>query len=278
MLGRRVVPALIDAGHAVVGVARSAEKRAVLESAGAETASCDIFDYDAVAAAAQGCDAFANLATHIPVDGYWKRSAWKLNDRIRTEVSAIAARVAGEQDMQVLLQESISMTYPNRNAEWIDESVSCKWTFNTKSAATAEEHALGTARAGLRAVVLRFGLFNSPDGGHAAMYARAARYGIALSFGKPDAYMSSIAIDDAGTAVSAGIEAPTGIYNVVDDRPMTKREAAAALATALDHDKLRRFPGRLALLLPDSQIGALTRSQRVSNTKFKDATGWSPRG
>ncbi len=281
VLGRVAVPGLVGAGHEVVAPGRTDGKRRALAEAGAEPVECDIFDFTAVAEAAASCEALVNLATHIPSpDHAWKRGAWRENDRIRREVSAIAGRVAHENVREVLLrvlvQESIVMNYPDKGADWIDESVPLKITVSTASAAEAEDNALGAARAGVRAVVLRFGLFDASGSAHAEYFERMARRGIAPFAGSPGAYLSGVAITDAASAVVAALDVPTGIYNVVEDEPRTRRERADRLAAAVGRDHLRIFPGSFAKLAGDKRAGAIARSQRVSNAKFKAAAGWAP--
>jgi hypothetical protein len=65
-------------------------------------------------------------------------------------------------------------------------------------------------------------------------------------------------------------------FNIVDDQPLTKREYANALAAAARKTAWLRVPRRAALLLGDRST-SLTRSLRVSNVRFKTATGWAPR-
>ena len=66
------------------------------------------------------------------------------------------------------------------------------------------------------------------------------------------------------------------MYNVVDDEPLTKREYARALAFAAGKRPWVRGPGRLAVLL-GHRMTSLTRSMRVSNRRFREASGWQPR-
>jgi hypothetical protein len=61
----------------------------------------------------------------------------------------------------------------------------------------------------------------------------------------------------------------------VDDEPLTKRAYADALAAAAGRRVCLRVPGRLALLLGD-RTTSLTRSLRVSNARFRTASGWAP--
>src|SRR5215203_305070 len=95
-IGRRAVPALIAAGHEVTGVARTPEKADQLALAGARSATLDVFDPVALRSAVEGHDAVINLATNL--SRVWSRSAWKVNDRLRRELSrglAAAALAAG---------------------------------------------------------------------------------------------------------------------------------------------------------------------------------------
>ena len=74
--------------------------------------------------------------------------------------------------------------------------------------------------------------------------------------------------DDAATAFVAALHAPAGTYNVADTEPPTNAEIDAALATAVGAESLRtRKP----------QDGPLTRSQRVSSRRLREASGWRPR-
>jgi len=106
-----------------------------------------------------------------------------------------------------------------------------------------------------------------------------ARKGFALPFARPAAYRSSIWIDDAAAAVIDALEtAPGGIFDVVDDEPLTQAESIAALAAAVDRKKLWTLPRwLLKLALPADLRDVAGRSQRISNARFRDATGWVPK-
>jgi nucleoside-diphosphate-sugar epimerase len=100
------------------------------------------------------------------------------------------------------------------------------------------------------------------------------RRGLAPFVG-PRRYVSSIATDDAASAVAAALDLPAGVYNVVDDDPVTHAEYVASLAGALGVRPPRVLPGGFALAL--GRAGPLSRSQRVSNRHLRDASGWTPR-
>jgi nucleoside-diphosphate-sugar epimerase len=121
------------------------------------------------------------------------------------------------------------------------------------------------------------GGFYGPTAGSTRYILRMARYGIAMAFGRPEAYQPLIWVDDAALAVVDALSrASAGIYDVVDDDPLQRQELASALANAVDRRWLWRPPVFLFRLLVGKDLMFLTRSQRVSNRKFKAETGWSP--
>src|SRR5580765_982765 len=88
VLGRRAIPALVAAGHAVTAVVRSPAKAALARSLGATPVEVSLFDPDALRAAVAGHDAVCNLATHIPpLTRAADPRAWDENNRIRTDGS-----------------------------------------------------------------------------------------------------------------------------------------------------------------------------------------------
>jgi 2-alkyl-3-oxoalkanoate reductase len=217
-----------------------------------------------------------NLATHIPrASKARKDSAWVENDRLRREASRNLVDAALAAGAGHYIQESITFIYAAAGDRWIDEDAPIEIPRYTRSVVDAEEQAGRFTAAGGVGVVLRFGLFYGPDSHHTVDGVRLARRRVAASFGRGDAYMSSINTDDAAAAVVAALEAPAGIYNVVDDDPMTRAENFEVLARALGVRPPRLTLAPLGKLAGDKSE-TLARSQRVSNERFKKATGWSP--
>ena len=123
--------------------------------------------------------------------------------------------------------------------------------------------------------MLRFGVFQAADSHHYETIIGAARRGVLLDVGRPDGYLPAIDADDAAAAVVRAVEdAPAGVYDVVDDEPITRRALARALARSVGRRRLHRPPG---FGLTVGAAGPLAASQRVSNARFRDATGWQPR-
>jgi nucleoside-diphosphate-sugar epimerase len=277
ILGRRAVAALVDAGHDVTGVTRSAEKAALLEKLGATAEAVDVFDAAAVARAVAGHEVVANLATHIPTLSRMRlRSAWRENDRIRGEVSRNLVDASLATGVSRYIQESIAFMYADAADAWIDEDAPLDVLDYVEAGIEAEAQARRVTDAGKTGIVLRFGMFHAPESEQTQMVVRMARRRVFAMFGPKDGYLPAVSVDDCATAVVAALGAPPGVYNIVDDEPLTRTEYATALAEALGVKSLR-FPPAVAARAAGSPGSMLARSQRVSNARFKQATGWAPR-
>ena len=272
VLGRRVVPQLVGAGHQVVAVARDEVKAGRLRSQGAQPVTVDLFDPAAVARAAVGAEAVLNLATAIPpTSRMLRRSAWRETDRLRTEaarnlVDAAIATGAGR-----YVQEALGFVYPDRGAAWIDEETPLEAPPNAASVLEAEAQARRFDEQGGVGVTLRFGLFYSPDSRHTRDLLDLARRGWLAIPGDPDGYRPWVHVDDAASAVVAALQAPGGVFNVVEDEPVTNAEHAAVLGTLVGR-RVRQPPAWLGF----GPLAAQARSQRVSNRRLRASTGWRP--
>jgi nucleoside-diphosphate-sugar epimerase len=166
--------------------------------------------------------------------------------------------------------------YADGGDAWLDESSELDAPPGIDGGLVAERNANRFTEAGRIGIVLRFGLFYGPGSAHTDQYLRAARRHIGPMTGRARGYQSSIHLADAASAVVAALDAPAGIYNVVDDEPMTKKDVAKAIGAAVGKRPWIYLPGRFTRLGGKSST-IIMRSNRVRNTKFKDATGWSPK-
>ena len=276
VIGRRLIPLLVDAGGEVTAVARSPAKAAQLRKQGAKPVTVDLFDPAAVEEAVMGHQTVINVATSIPSGmKVMLPGAFDENIRIRREASQNLASGAIAARAQRFIQESFAPAYPDCGSEWIDESVEIKPASYIESVRDAESAADEFTKSGGAGVVLRFSFFYGPDSSLTQDFVRAVKKGIAPFFGGPEAYMSSIWTDDAAAAVFAALKVPPGVYNVTDDEPMRRGEAFELLATALAA-RPPRVPPRWLTMISGSIGDTLGRSLRLSNAKFRQASGWTP--
>ena len=88
--------------------------------------------------------------------------------------------------------------------------------------------------------------------------------------------MSSVSHDDAATAVVAALGIGPGIYNVVDDEPLRRRDYFTALADVLGVPP-PRLPPLWVVRLTGSVGETIARSLRISNRKLRQESGWAPK-
>lgn len=275
VIGHRVVPKLIQAGHQVTGVTRTDQKAAILRQLGAAPVQVDLFDTAALKPVMAGHEVVANLATNVPpLEQAMEPTAWDMHNRIRNEASVSLTRAAAEAGCQTFIQESITFPYADKGAEWIDEAGAISCPVELASSQVAEEQAQWFIQNGGQGLVLRFALFYAPDSSHTQAFQAAIRSGQSPFLGDPAGYMSHIHAEDAASAVVSALQAPAGIYNVAEDEPLTRQELANVIAE-LEGVAPPTPPEPMQAEVPGS-LEALMRSQRISNKHFKQATGWSP--
>lgn len=275
VLGRRVIPRLIDEGHDVTAVARSADKARTLGEQGATPIDVDLFDPEAIRSAVAGHDAIAHLATNIPTgSSAMRKGGWHNNDRLRSEAAGHLSTAAIELGIGRYVQESITFPYVDRADAWVDERTDRSYFWGNSATVEAEKAAASVTDAGAVGVVLRFAMFMAPDSAHMQTYAGMAAKGLWGLFGEDDTYISFIDVDDAATAVVAAIDAPAGVYNIAEADPLRRSDHRAALAAAVGRQRLRTLP--LVERAAGEAGESLARSHRISTEAFRSVTSWQP--
>lgn len=277
MVGRPAVRLLLERGHRVAAVGRTAAGRAELAALGAVPVELDLFDAGSARRAMAGQDAVINLATHMPASSLrmllpW---AWRENDRVRREGSAVLVQAALLTGTPRFIQESFAPVYEEGGARWIDEQWPQRPAPYNRTVLDAERSAARLTEAGGAGVVLRFAGFYGPDA-FLRDQCGLVRRGLSPLPGRGEAFWSSISHEDAAAAAVAALEVPAGAYNVCDGEPLTRREWAGALAEAAGAPPPRPMPRWMAAL-GGSAMALLSRSQRMSNAKLLAASSWRPR-
>jgi len=273
-MGRSTIPALHDAGHTVVGLARSSKAAKVVAARGAEPVMADLFDAAALERAMQGCDAVINFATRVPI-GFTMLlpGAWRTNDRIRSHGTGIVAKAARETGVGRLVQQSLSFVYADHGDDWIDEHSAIELTRASEHVVVAEGEIDDFTRSGGVGVSLRFGQIAGPDG-TTAWLLRRARAGRPIGIGARDSWTHVVHADDIGTAAVAALTAPAGAYNVGAE-PVKRGDMADTFAL-VGGRKEGRFFSKPVMWLGGQRLEMISRSQRVSSQRFCDRTGWHP--
>ena len=279
VLGQPTVKLLVAAGHQVRGTARGEEKSQRLRSLGAEPVAVDLYNPAAVKEAVADSEAVIHIATKIPpLMKMRSRGAWKENDRLRREATKNLVDGALAAGARTFIAESITFVYADGGDRWLDENAPLKLAWSAlDSTLDLEREAQRFGEGGGKAVVLRFGLFYAPYAASTITSVKMMKRRMFGVIGKGDNYFSSIHVDDAAAALVAALNAPGGTYNVVEDNPSLQTDYARAFADELHLPKPRRFPRWLGKLVMGGPANYILNSTRVSNKKFKEATGWAPK-
>ncbi|MCW2799051.1 MAG: epimerase [Aeromicrobium sp.] len=274
VMGRSSIEALHQAGHSVVGLARTPTSAARIEALGAQSCLGDIYDIGALTAGMRGCDAVANLATKVPVGtAALMPGSLRAVDRIRERGSKVVADAARQADVGRIIQQSLSFIYADQDDDWVDEHSPIDVTKASEPVVVAEDTVLGFTASGGTGVSLRFGLITGDDRNSAWLFKRAAA-GKPIGLGAESSWMHVVHPDDIGSAVVHALTAPGGVYNVGAE-PVQRRDYVDTMAQAAGR-KNGRFMPSWVLRLGSEKLEILTRSQRVSSQLFSDRTGWHP--
>lgn len=293
VVGRRLVPMLVEAGHSVVGTTTDAGRADLLRSLGAEPAVVDGLDRDGVAEAVRKAEpeavvnqmtALAGMGTNMrKMDRYFA-----VTNRLRTEGTAHlleAARAVGA-------RRFITQSYNSWNnireggpvkteADPLDPDPP-RHLRETARAIQQQEKMVGAAD-GLETVVLRYGSFYGPgtsvstdESGYILDAIRKGRFPIV---GQGTGVWSWLHIDDAALSCLVAVDSrATGIFNIADDEPAPVSEWLPYLCEAIGARPPRRVPLWLGRLAGGPVLVAMMESIRgADNGKARRELGWIPR-
>jgi len=129
VIGQRLIPLLVDAGHTVAGMTRSASKADRLTQLGAQPVVVDVFDHDALVAAVVEFkpDVILNELTDLPDDVNRIAEFGDLNARIRTEGNQNIIDAARASGSPKILAQTVAWDLPDgpdaRAVNQLEESV-----------------------------------------------------------------------------------------------------------------------------------------------------------
>jgi nucleoside-diphosphate-sugar epimerase len=289
-VGKRLVPALVTAGHDVVGTTRSAGKADQIREAGAEPVVLDVLDADAVHAAV--ADATPEVVVHQATslsamgtnlrkfDAYFAQTnrLW----REGTDHLLAAARDAGAR--RIIVQSYTG--WPNARVggpvKTEDDPLDPDPPKACRQTLAAHRYVGETVAAaeGIEGVVLRYGAFYGPGttlwtGGAHVEVIRKRRFPI---IGAGTGVWSLIHMDDVAAATVAAAErGGSGVYNIVDDEPAPVADWLPCLADVLGAKPPRHVPVWLGRLIGgDFAVSIMNEIRGSSNAKAKRELGWQP--
>jgi nucleoside-diphosphate-sugar epimerase len=291
-IGGRLVPMLMEAGHAVVAMTRTADKADAIRASGAEPVLADALDADSVGAAVRAAEPEAvvhQLTALSSMTGNPRKFAedFALTNRLRTEGTdhlLAAARAAGAR--RFVAQSYAGWPYAREGGavKSEDDPLDPDPPAAARDALDAMRYLdrIVPGAEGIEGVVLRYGGFYGPGTGIArgeeSALIEAIRKRRFPVVGGGTGVWSFVHIDDDDSATLAALDrgAP-GIYTVVAADPAPVSEWLPALADAIGAKPPRRVPtwiGRLAG--GEMAVSLMTQVRGASNAKAKRELGWQP--
>jgi nucleoside-diphosphate-sugar epimerase len=296
VVGRALVPLLVERGHEVVGMTRSASKQDLVRSLGARPVVADALDPDAVAQAVASAEPEVIVHELTALSGdmsvrdmrHPDRSPLAImTNRLRTEATdhlLAAGRAVGAR--RFVAQSFAAFRWARTGGPVLTEDdpldpnpppalrVPLVGILHTERAVPMIDWGDG--------LVLRYGGFYGPgtaiSRGPDAVMAMAIRKRRFPIIGDGSGVWSQIHVDDAAAATVAAVASgQPGIYNIVDDEPSPIREWLPALASALDAKPPRHVPRWLGRLAGgEAATLMMTDARGASNAKAKRELSWQP--
>lgn len=290
-IGKPLIGRLLEAGHDVVGITRSAEKASALAAGGATGIECDVFDRVAVdrVLAEHQPQAVIDMLTSLPprLDPRKIKEAYAANDRVRREGSGNLIAAAQEGGVERYVIQSVAFLY-EPNGDWVKSEDDPVWLnapepFRDSVVVLNENEQKVTNSGAFTGVALRFGFFYGPgtyfaEDGATIEDLRKRRYPIV---GGGKGQMPLIHVDDAARACVAALNGEAGIYNIVHDPSPTYAEGLNAFASVARAPAPMRVPAWMVRPIVGSFLaGAMATTRGASGDKasrelgFKAAKSW----
>lgn len=252
VIGTRLIPALVAAGHDVVATTRRQENVARLSELGAMPVVVDVYDADRLDAVV--AEARPDLVLHELTD--LSEHDTDANARLRREGTANLVHAAVAAGIRRMVAQSITWIFPAGYRPATEDDAIIP--------ASAVDDLERSVRSMPHATVLRYGMLYGPGtwyapGGELAEAVRAGRVPAT------PAITTFAHIDDVIDATVKALAWPDGIYHIVDDEPAPGTAWLPVFATALGAPA-----PQIAPLAEGAPLG-----RAVSNAKAK-GMGWTP--
>ncbi|QGN31498.1 NAD(P)-dependent oxidoreductase [Microlunatus sp. Gsoil 973] len=252
VLGSRLIPGLVAAGHDVAATTRRPERRPMLGELGAAPVVVDVYDADRLR------DAVTSSAPELILHELTDLSDMDTdaNARLRREGTANLVAAAEAAGVQRIIVQSIAWVFPDGTGPATED----EQIIHGSAVEVMEQ----TARRLPHATILRYGMLYGPR----TWYAPGGRMADRVVAGRLPAtpeITNFVHIDDAVAATVSALDWPDGTYHIVDDEPAAGTEWLPAFAAAIGAPQPQQAP----------VAEGARRGRPVSNAKAR-AAGWRP--
>ncbi|MCW9129501.1 NAD(P)-dependent oxidoreductase [Bacillus paramycoides] len=260
VIGRNLLPMLINEGHTVYAMIRSDSQKESLKNLGVLPVIADVFNRKEV---------FSVLKETLPdvvIHQLTALSTWNLEDnaRIRIEGTRNLVDAAKNVGVKKIIAQSISWAYESGDklateTDPLDFYAPMPRQVTINGIAKLEK----TVSELPEAVILRYGTLYGPGTWYAenGVFANQVRNNEIIA---TDGMSSFIHVEDAARAAVLALDWPSGIVNIVDDSPVTSKEWLPIYAAAIEAPE------------PKVQVWKNSWERGASNNKARKEYGWKP--
>ncbi|MED0963981.1 NAD(P)-dependent oxidoreductase [Bacillus paramycoides] len=260
VIGRNLLPMLINEGHTVYAMIRSDSQKESLKNLGVLPVIADVFNRKEV---------FSVLKETLPdvvIHQLTALSTWNLEDnaRIRIEGTRNLVDAAKNVGVKKIIAQSISWAYESGDklateTDPLDFYAPMPRQVTINGIAKLEE----TVSELPEAVILRYGTLYGPGTWYAknGVFANQVRNNEIIA---TDGMSSFIHVEDAARAAVLALDWSSGIVNIVDDSPVTSKEWLPIYAAAIEASE------------PKVQVWKNSWERGASNNKARKEYGWKP--
>lgn len=274
-IGVPLVRALVAAGHRVTALTRSPAKLGELQALGASVAVADARNREALIAAVEAAHPthVIHELTALPKGGPRRPSDLEATNRLRTEGTSNLLEAAIHAGARRFLVGSFGMLSDRGAAAAPSDAAAA-------AVRSMESQVLdATERGAIEGVILRYGMFYGLEATSTlAMIDMVRKRRLPVIRGDAG-QLPVIHVDDAVSATVRALDgAPAGgVYDIVDDHPVSWTEMVAALAEYTGSPSPPRVPAWLLRLVAPYMVRMLSMRMPLSNAKAKAELGWRPK-
>lgn len=226
-IGSAVVPELLDAGHKVIGLARSDSAATAIAALGADVHRGEVDDLDSLRAGAEASDGVVHL-------GY-NHDFSRMEQAAQTNLEAIktlGTALEGTDRPLLIASGTLGLAFGRVGTEQDRLDVT------THPRAASENAALAFTALGVRSLIVRFAPTVHGDGDHAfvaALVAIARNKGVSGYIGDGSNRWAAVHRSDAARLVRLAIDgAPAGsVLHAVGEESVPTRDIAEAIGAGL---------------------------------------------
>ncbi|MBB5395718.1 TIGR01777 family oxidoreductase [Mucilaginibacter sp. AK015] len=271
LLGQELTKALLNNGHSVAHLSRSAHKNPQVKTYLWDVKN-DVIDEHCI----DGIDTIIHLAGAGIADKRWTEKRKKEIVESRTKSIALIYRLMGSKPNQVktVLSASGIGYYSNRGDELLTEDKAPAQDFIGTCCVEWEKAVDEGAQFGLRIVKFRTGVVLTTKGGALPQLARPIKMGVGSALGNGRQWVSWIHHHDVIAMYLFGLsnDQLTGVFNMSAPFPVTNSELTRAVANQL-HRPLwaPKVPAFFIKLLFGQMASLVLGSTKVSVQKIQEA-------